>query len=325
MEKRLAFTGKSQVTCETFSPAPLEKNQVGIRTRHSLMSTGTENIVFNRLFEAGSHWDRWVKYPFYPGYANVGVVEAVGSEVTSVKKGDLVVSRAAHASWVTVGEGQCVKVPEGIPSKDASWFALAKICAMGARAAQYTVADSVLVIGAGPIGQMSVRWAHALGVEKIACVDPVKSRLEFARRGGAQHVFDKGIDDSLDEIRKITDGGPRVVVDSTGNEKAFVGALQAARKYGRVVVLGDTGTPSGQHLSPDLITRGLTIVGAHDGHEDPAWNAPIILRFFFNLLQTGRFRVDGLVTHEFKGEEYQAAYDTANTRRGETMGILFNW
>jgi hypothetical protein len=43
----------------------------------SLMSTRTENIAFNRLLEAGSHWDRWVKCPFYPGYSAVGVVDSI--------------------------------------------------------------------------------------------------------------------------------------------------------------------------------------------------------------------------------------------------------
>ncbi|MEK6795821.1 MAG: zinc-binding alcohol dehydrogenase [Spirochaetota bacterium] len=326
MATRVVFTGKSEGHVEEFTPNAVGAGQVGIITRYSLMSTGTENIVFNRLFEKDSHWDRWVKYPFYPGYANVGIVDAVGDGVAALKKGDVVVTRSNHASYVVAGEKQCTVLPAGIDKKEAAWFALAKICAMGVRAAQYALADSVLIIGAGPIGQMSVRWAHALGVETIIAVDLVKSRLDFAKKGGAHHVFDKPVTDCAEEIKAVTEGmGPRVVIDSTGNEKVFASALGAARKYGRVIVLGDTGTPSAQHLTADVITRGLTIAGAHDCHEDAAWNTEIILRFFFNLIRTKRFDLSGLITHEFAAKDAMKGYETANTKRNETMGILFDW
>ncbi|MBI4976632.1 MAG: zinc-binding alcohol dehydrogenase [Spirochaetes bacterium] len=327
MATRVVFTGKSEGHIEEFTPPKPGAGQVGIATQYSLMSTGTENIVFNRLFEPGSHWDRWVKYPFFPGYANVGVVDAVGEGVTNLKKGDVVVTRSNHASYVTADTGRCTVLPDAsIDRKEAAWFALAKICAMGVRAAQYGLADSVLVIGAGPIGQMSVRWAHALGAETIIAVDLVKSRLDFAQKGGAHHVFDKPVTDCAAEIKALTNGeGPRIVIDSTGNEKVFASALGVVRKYGRVVILGDTGTPSAQHLTADVITRGITIVGAHDGHEDPTWNTPIILRFFFNLLRTKRFDLSGLITHEFAAKDAMKGYEVANTKRNETMGILFDW
>lgn len=326
METRIVFNGKNQVAVESFTPAPVGPGQVGIRTRHSLMSTGTENIVLQRLFENGSHWDKWVKYPFYPGYANVGVIEKLGEGVSDLAVGDLVATRTGHASTVIAGAGSCAKIPSGLDSKAASWFALAKICAMGVRVAQYGLADSVLVIGAGPIGQLSVRWARALGVETILVADRMKERLALARRGGATHVFEESIEKCLEGIKAATGGeGPRVVVDSTGNEAVFVSALAAARRFGRVVVLGDTGAPTGQHLSSDLMMRGLTVVGAHDGHEDPQWNSPIILRYFFNLVASGRFPLEGLITHEFAAKDGVTAYELANTRRQETMGILFNW
>src|SRR5262245_53993260 len=88
--RRLVFTGKQQVRCETFTPPPVGENELSARTLFTLMSTGTENIVFNRLFDPGTHWDHWVKYPFLPGYCNVGEVETVGAKVSGFKPGDLV-------------------------------------------------------------------------------------------------------------------------------------------------------------------------------------------------------------------------------------------
>src|ERR1022692_1371259 len=95
--KRLVFTRRQTGALEEFDPGEPGDDEGLVSTRYSLMSTGTENIVFNRLFAPDTmstgtenivfnrlfapdtHWDRWVKYPFYPGYTSVGVVAEAGS------------------------------------------------------------------------------------------------------------------------------------------------------------------------------------------------------------------------------------------------------
>jgi 2-desacetyl-2-hydroxyethyl bacteriochlorophyllide A dehydrogenase len=322
MSKRIVFTGKKEVRTEEFDLTNPGKGEVLIRSCYSLMSTGTENIVFNRLFEPGTHWDAWVKYPFYPGYAIGGIIEKAGSEVTTLKVGDKVVVRKGHASHCIASEKECTRVPNAVDLKDAIWFALAKIAFLGARAAEYTLGDSVLIIGAGPIGQMSARWARAAGVGTILVADSVEARLQLAKRGGATHTFGKSIDECIDDVKAATNRlDPRVVIDGTGNPKVFATSLKIARRFGRVIILGDTGTPTQQHLTADLITKGLSIVGAHDTHDDGSSIYPL----FFNLIESKRFDLSGLNTNEFSGDQSVEAYETANARRGETMGIVFDW
>jgi len=326
MAQRLVFSGKQQVSLEEFSPESVGEKSVAVRTICSLMSTGTENIVFNRLFEAGTHWDRWVKYPFYPGYSAIGEVIETGPQVKSVKRGDRVALRHSHASNHVVPEDRCYKVPAELDAKLAAWFALAKITFMGARAANYFLGDSVLIVGAGPIGQMSIRWAAAAGAENIIVTDMIEMRLEMAKRGGATTVIPKAIDQARDAILESNGGQlPRIVIDSTGNAAVFSTALTLAANRGRVVVLGDTGTPSNQQLTSDVITRGLTIVGAHDGHVDATWTEARIMQLFFNLVTTRRFNLESLNTHTFAPKDCAKAYETANRQRGQTMGILFDW
>ena len=74
-----------------------------------------------------------------------------------------------------------------------------------------------------------------------------------------------------------------------------------------------------------MITKGLTIVGAHDTHETDQWTMRRIHRLFITLAMSGRFNLDGLNTHEFPPGECQKAYEIATNRRGETMGIIFDW
>lgn len=324
--KRLVFTGKQAVSLESFQLGELGPQDLLIRTHYSLMSTGTENIVFNRLFDPGTHWDNWVKYPFYPGYAAVGVVEAVGSEVTTHKVGDRVATRSGHASYARQGAQDSFLIPEGLPLEQAVWISMAKIAFHGALVAKYHLGDSVLIIGAGPIGQMSIRWARAAGAVSIIAVDALPNRMDMARAGGATACIAEPIEKARDAILQAGGGKlPRVVIDSTGNAAVFAAALGLAADRGTVVVLGDTGAPSQQKLTLDVITRGLTIVGAHDVHNTEEWNNATISRLFFTLANSGRFSLDGLNTHVFKPEQCAEAYAVANRDRASTMGIVFQW
>ena len=322
----VVFAGKQQVSVEPFDLEDPGPGQVRFQTELSLMSTGTENIVFNRLFDSGTHWDNWVRYPFHPGYSSVGVVDKVGEGVSSLRPGDRIACRSGHRSFALLAESDCLRVPEKLASEEAVWFALAKIAFHGAKAAAYEIGDSVLIVGAGPIGQMSLRWARLAGAADIVVVDSVANRMAIAQAGGATATIVCGIDEARDEVLKACGGKlPRVVIDSTGNAAVFTAALGLARDHGKVVILGDTGAPARQVLSPDVIQRGLTIVGAHDGHNTPEWSNASIGRLFFRLAADGRFPLRGLTSHRFKPEQCREAYETANRDRSQTMGVLFDW
>ena len=307
---RVVFTGEKQVSLESCPIGSPADGPVLIRT----------------LFDPGTHWANWVKYPFYPGYAAVGSVQAVGEGVLALKPGDRVVWRGGHRSHQVVSAGQVCAVPAGIEPVEAVWFALAKIAAMGARAAEHRLGERVLVIGAGPIGQMALRWAAATGARTLTVIDPVAFRLKLALEGGATDVIDKPVEAARDDLLRINGGElPHLVIDTTGNAKVFQQALGAARKFGRVLLLGDTGSPESQHLTSDVITRGVRILGAHDGHEDPAWNMAGITDLLFALMKAGRFSMKSLNTHTFRPAQCKEAYELASNRRAETMGIQFDW
>jgi threonine dehydrogenase-like Zn-dependent dehydrogenase len=290
------------------------------------MSTGTENIVFNRLFDPGTHWDYWVKYPFYPGYAAVGIVEAVGAKVTTLQIGDRVAFRQGHRSHANVAEDGAYKIPATLPLEKAVWFALAKIAFMGAMMAEYRLGDRVLIIGAGPIGQMSLRWARAAGAASIVIVDALCNRLVLAEAGKATAVISTSIEQARTQALAANDGKlPRVVIDSTGNATVFATALTLAADRGRIVVLGDTGQPAKQTLTGEVILRGLTIVGAHDDLNTAEWNERTITQLFFSLSSTGRFALEGLNSHVFNPADCVEAYTVANRDRASTMGIMFDW
>jgi len=324
--RSIVFPAKQQVQLEEFVLPELKPDQVRVRTEISLMSTGTENTVFNRLFDPGTLWDRWVKYPFYPGYSAVGVIESVGEKVAQWKPGDRVAIRSKHASHSVAAADGVFAIPDSLSFEHAVWFALAKIAFHAVWAAECWLGDSVLVIGAGPIGQMAVRWARAAGAVRVLVVDEVPGRLAMARSGGAAVTIAQPIQAAREEILEGNGGGlPRIVIDSTGNAAVFAAALGLAADRGTVVILGDTGRPTTQTLTPDVLVRGLHIVGVHDGHSNAVWNNASITSLFCALATDGRFPLEGLNTHVFKPSEANLAYELANRDRASTMGILFDW
>ncbi|MBB5980562.1 zinc-dependent alcohol dehydrogenase [Kribbella solani] len=321
---RVVFPDRGQVELEQFDVPAAGPGQVRLRTEFSLISTGTETTALSGSFEPGSHWDSYVQYPFLPGYTATAVVEELGADVDGLQVGDRVMSRIPHASHAVVDAVECFPIPAAIPSEVAPWATLAQVAYVGAVAAEHRLRDSVLVIGAGPIGQMSVRWAAAAGVESIVVADIAPRRLELAQWGGATAIVTGDPADHAEQIVEACFGeSPRVVIDTTGRSEMLPKALGLVRDRGTVVLLGDPGSPSEQHLTMDVITRGLQIRGAH---------GPLLLdveaetyRSFFGLNISGRLSLDGLNTHRFAPKDCAEAYRLVSTQRGETMGVIFDW
>lgn len=317
---------KREIAMEEFELLRPLPGEIRVRTLCSLMSTGTELTVFNQRFTPGTHWEMYAQLPHRPGYTVIGEVELLGPEVDWPPVGQRVAIRRSHASHHIVPATACTPVPDLLSTQDAAWFALAKIAFRGAQAADYRLGDRVMIIGAGPVGQMSVRWARAAGAWPITVVDAIEERLELARRGGATVVVGKPLGQLLEdgELSDESDK-PKIVVDTTGNPVVFTDALRVAARFGRVVILGDTGMPQEQHLTSDFIRKGLSIVGAHDMQTRNGWKQRAIDDVFFAFACAGRFDVGGLISHTFRPEQYAEAYDLADARRGQTMGILFDW
>lgn len=277
-----------------------------------------------RLFEPGTHWDDWVNYPFSTGYCTVGEVVEIDPSVASVSLGERVFVRCSHASEHVVAASRVSVIPESVSDEEAMWAALAMIGSMILPTGDIRLEDDVAIIGAGPIGQMALRWCVAAGCNVIVC-DPVSMRLKMATAGGAAAVFAGSVDDFGDAVRAHFGSLPRIVIDTTGAAAVFAKALPLVRDFGTLVLLGDTGTPSEQRLTPDVIRRGVRINAGHIMHETKDWFEDRIYRTFFRLLESGRFSLEGLNTHKFASEACEDAYRLTTEKRSETMGVWFDW
>jgi 2-desacetyl-2-hydroxyethyl bacteriochlorophyllide A dehydrogenase len=323
--------------------------QLLVQLTRTLISTGTEGIVFTRNFGPGTHWDSWVKYPFFPGYLSAGRVVEVGSDVTGWNIGDRVASRSNHTSHALVdvagtsagshaGEAAFtpwnipVRIPDAVPDEDACWMGLGKIVQVGFRRAEHVLGDSVVVVGLGLLGQLVVQYARLSGAENIIAIDTAPARLKMAAAHGATHTLEMTAGDALPEVERITAGRRAdVVYDVTGHPAVLAAALPLARRFGLLMLLGDAGTPSLQTLTPDIITRGVRIQGAHDSFppvlptNETRWSALQMFELFLTYLARGQMRVGDLITHHYKPAQAAEAYAMLQKERLTAMGVEFDW
>ncbi len=326
------FTGQNKVELISEPVSDPGAGEVLVQTTKTLISTGTETICLERRFEPGSHYDRWVKYPFPPGYSLAGRVVAVGSDVQGFKPGDRVAIRANHRQYVLTTPQRLYLIPDGVSDEDATWFGLGNIVQIGVRHAEHTLGDTVVVIGLGLLGQLVVQYARLMGAWQIIVVDPAGKRLDMACEHGATAALSQGVADVQEEIQRLTGGlGADVVYEVTGVPSVFQHALPLLRRFGKLILLGDTGLPSDQRLTPDIVLKGLQVIGAHDSNPPPEstdhahWSHRHMTDLFFAYLQRGDMRVSDLITHRYSPSQAAEAYEVLRTDRAHAMGVLFDW
>ena len=327
MPQRIVFPERGKVELQAFELPETGPSDVRVRTLYSLMSIGTETTILHQRYDPGTHFAAMFSFPqLKTGVQAIGVVDRCGTGVDEFTPGELVYMRAAHGSHQQVPAAMLSRVPGNVDRRNACWAGLAKTAFRAAWAAQPVLGADVLIVGAGPVGQMATRWVAAGGARSVIVADIAETRLRHARRGGATVLLPGDIAAHGDAITAIDDGnGPAIVIDTTGNPEAFRHALSSAARFGTVILLGDTGYPDRQHLTSDVMSKGLTIQATHDSHDRGGWDQRRIDALFFGLLSAGRFPLDGLITHEFAPTDCAAAYEQAESDRGNAMGILFDW
>lgn len=329
--RRIVFTGKDQVELaeeEIPDPGP---GEVLIKATRTLISTGTEGICLGRLFDPGTHWDKWVQYPFHAGYSFAGRVAAVGSDVQGVSVGDRVGTRSGHQEWTVLRPAGLFPIPEGVTDEEATWLALGATVQTSIRHVAPQLGEAVVIVGLGLLGQLVTQYMRLMGARQIIAVDRWPERVDVALAHGATHGVPLPVQDARDEVMRLTGMGAEIVYDVTGNPEVLEHALPLVRTLGRLGLLGDTGTPSRQRLTSDVVPRGLRIVGAHDSSAPPVatlqapWTHQALVQLFYSYLARGEMRVSDLVTHRFRPEQAKEAYHLLQTGRRKAMGVIFDW
>jgi len=261
------------------------------------------------------------------GHEAVGTVESVGSGVRRLKVGDRVLvscisvcgtcrfCREGHSGqclggggWilgykidgtqaefvrVPFADNSTYPVPDGAADEDILMLAdiLPTGYEVGVLNGGVRPGDVVAVVGSGPVGLSAIMGAQLFSPSHVVAIDLADSRLEAAKRFGADVTVNNSRQDPLEVIQSLTGGlGADVTIEAVGVPATFELAVKLSRPGGRIANIGVHGEPATLHLEEQWI-RNITIT---TGLVDAYSTATLLRLVNSHHIDAGRF-----ITHHF--------------------------
>jgi alcohol dehydrogenase len=294
------------------------------------------------------------------GHEPVGVIEKLGAAVTGYREGQRVIAGAitpsghSHAclsgdfaqdgvgtphGWKPMGgwkfgntidgcQAEYVLVPDAMANLSPVPDGLADedvlMCPdimstgfAGAESGQIRIGDTVAVFAQGPIGLCATLGAKLMGATTIIAVDAVRERMAVAKRLGADHTIDFRKTNPVDEIRRLTDGrGVDVAIEALGTQGTFEACLRVLRPGGTLSSLGVYS--SDLRIPLDAFAAGL---GDHRIVTTLCPGGKERMRRLMNTIASGRADLKALVTHRFKLDDIEKAYDLFGNQRDGVLKV----
>ena len=187
----------------------------------------------------------------------------------------------------------------------------------GAENGKVRIGDTVAVFAQGPIGLCATAGARLRGASLVIGVDMLPERLEMSRTLGADHVVDASQGDVVEQIMQLTQGrGVDVAIEALGTQKTFEAALRVLRPGG---TLSSLGVYSSDLTIPlNAFAAGLgdhrIVTGLCPGGKER-------MRRLMSLIATGRVDLGAMVTHRYKLDDIEAAYDLFGHQRDGVLKV----
>jgi L-iditol 2-dehydrogenase len=288
------------------------------------------------------------------GHELAGDVVEIGEGVTNVKPGDRVVVETvmgdgvcpychvqrynicehlydvrtkyvskAYGEYLVGPADKMYLLPENVSFEEASLVDTLSVCIHGQHLSGLTINDRVAVIGCGPIGLGQLMLAKASGAD-VLIVDKVDRALELAQELGADVVVDGRSEDPVEAVKAFTDGrGADIVFECAGGSsmpETFPQATKMVRRGGKVVLIG--GFDEGQTSIPlewqrIQMSEIQIIPSASFSYRDIYAEQGEVVE----LIAKGKLPVGKLITHRFKLEQINEAFDVAQEK--QKTGAVF--
>lgn len=282
------------------------------------------------------------------GHEFSGEVVEVGPNVTNVKPGDRVAAGGygGYSEYIHVPTARgCISLPDDMSYEVGAMIEPVGIAAGVVTKAEPQAGDTVVVLGAGMIGQGTWQMFKAMGASRVIVTDLNRIRVDTAKKLGADVVINASEEDPIEKVNELTSGmGADIVVDAAGEAETFRQMFEMVRGGG-LYQIQVSGVPTDRHTSikvsgkaidpmslggkvvfvgtyeepikewlPNVVYRkALRIVGNWGGMMGPA----------YKLMAEGKIVTEPLATHRFPLAEINEAFEQ-QLRRNESIKVFVN-
>lgn len=284
--------------------------------------------------------------PLPMGYSCAGTIIDVASDVTNFCLSDRVacagVGYASHAEIIFVPKNLCVKVPDNVSLEEAAFVTVGAIALQGVRQSQVQLGENIAVIGLGLVGLLTVQLLKAMGCH-ILGVDVDQEKLKVASELGVDSIAMRGKDEVEDIALDFSKGSgvdAVIITAATSSNDPIELAGKIARDRGKVIVVGNVNMqiPRKQYYEKELDIRLSRSYGPgrydtiyeEKGIDYPIgyvrWTENRNMEAFLSLISNGNVDVKKLITHKFKIDDAEKAYDVILGKTQErSIGVILEY
>lgn len=286
------------------------------------------------------------------GHEVSGIVEKIGEGVTKFNTGDRVVLmppypcmvckyckvglyqvcdnlkiigydyQGGFAEYLIVPENNLFKIPKNISYEEAAFLDVVAVGIHAVNLANISIADRVLIVGAGAIGLTTAALVKKAGARKVFITAKHEIQKNIAKKLGVDIVLDSQNDDVLSKIYKKTGSmGVDCVLESIGvSQKVMQFALEAVRKRGRIVFIGLYEELVCLNFSK-LLSKEASIIGSA---AYGMWDLTSEFELAVEILSKEEIPVKDMITHKFSIDDINEAFQQklAKDKRSRTIKVV---
>jgi L-iditol 2-dehydrogenase len=342
--KAAVLYGKKDIRLETYDMPLVSENDVLIK----IASNGLcgSDIHF---YEDGKLGPFVVKEPYIPGHEAAGSIIEKGTHVPNeFQLGDRVViepgipcrkckfckterynlcqnvrflsappENGSFAEYVSIPFDYIHLLPDSVSNEMGALVEPASVAVHALARLNIQAGNSLTILGAGPIGLITLITARAYGLAEIFIVDMADSRLQAAKDLGVQAVIDAGNENVVDRILDLTKGkGTKYVIDTTGSSHACASAPEIAEIGGKIALIGWPEKSAFEYPIEKVIEKELDIVGINRY----ANTFPKVI----SMMASGQLDLSPVISHRFSFSEVCEAFAYASENKLSTLKVVIN-
>ena len=220
--------------------------------------------------------------------------------------------QGCYENYIAFPENMCFKLPDNISTKEGALVEPLSVGMHAANQGDVKLGDSVVILGAGCIGLVTLLACKAHGATDITVVDVIPKRLDYALKLGATRVINGREADAVGEGDKLTDGaGVDKVFETAGSPITIQQTPYMVKNGGTIVLVGIS--------AQEKIEYNFAKIMAKEARIESVFRYRNIYPQAIAAIADGIIDVSGIVTHEFDFEDIQEAFDCAINNKDDVV------